>query len=114
MALLNLSVTISAPSGGQSGAKVKSGIAAGFAAVAPKLLADMRSRTPVNTGALRDSETVTADGTTLTLYAGTDHALYQEVGTRYITARRFMMGTIEADLPLIQQAILDGIEQSSG
>jgi hypothetical protein len=85
---------------------MKRAIGAGFAQAKESLLADMQRRTPVLSGALRDSESADSDETSLTLSAGTDHALYVHNGTYRMAARRFMADAIEAGAPAIVDAIV--------
>ncbi len=80
-------------------AKLRSGIGRNFKAMEESLLADMRRRTPVDEGDLRDSEDVKGTETTLTLTAGTDHALYVHQGTHRMGARPFMVDAVEAGVP---------------
>jgi len=75
---------------------VNKGVGAAFQALGPQLLSSMQGRTPVDTGELRASETATATAKSLTLRAGTDHAVYVEFGTRKMAAQPYMRPTIEA------------------
>lgn len=90
-------------------AAAKRGIAKGFASAKGPLLADTQRRTPVDTGELRSSETAESDDTSLTLTAGTDHAVYVHQGTRRMAARPFMRDAVEAGMPAIVNALADGI-----
>lgn len=90
-------------------AAAKRGIAKGFASAKGPVLADMQRRTPVDTGELRGSETAESDDTSLTLTAGTDHALWVHNGARGRAPRRFMTDAIEAGMPAIVNALADGI-----
>jgi HK97 gp10 family phage protein len=89
---------------------MKRAIGAGFAQAKESLLADMQRRTPVLSGALRDSESADSDETSLTLSAGTDHGIYVHQGTRRMAARPFMRDAVEAGVP----AIVDAITSAAG
>lgn len=93
-------------------AAAKRGVAKGFASAKGPLLADMKRRTPVDTSALRNSETAESDDTSLTLTAGggdVDYAVYVHQGARGRAPRRFMTDAIEAGMPGIVNALADGI-----
>ena len=94
---------------GKMPAAARRGVAKGFASAKGPLLADMQRRTPVDTGELRGSETAESNDASLTLTAGSDHALYVHQGTRRMAARPFMRDAIEAGLPSIVKALQDGI-----
>ena len=73
------------------------------------MLADMQRRTPVDTGGLRGSESMTVDGNTLTLRAGASlpdaRALYVHEGTVRMPARPYMRDAVEQGA----QGIVDAI-----
>lgn len=97
---------------GKMPAAAKRGVAKGFASAKGPLLADMKRRTPVDTSALRNSETAESDDTSLTLTAGggdVDYAVYVHQGARGRAPRRFMTDAIEAGTPNIINALADGI-----
>ena len=74
------------------------------------VLADMQQRTPVATGELRGSETMTVSGQTVTWTASADHALFVEGGTRFMGARPYLAPAVEAGA----QRIADGIAAAVG
>jgi len=77
------------------------------------ILADMQRRTPVDTGALRGSETASVSGQTLTLRAGggsADHAGCVHDGTRHMAARPFMRDAIAAAGPALQNELARALE----
>lgn len=91
---------------GVAPARMRGALGKAFASAKGPLLADMQRRTPVDTGALRDSEQATSDDRSLTLTAGTDHALYVHQGTSRMAARPFMRDAVEANIPAIVDAIV--------
>lgn len=91
----------------QASSLMKKAIGTAFATQSGPVLADMQRRTPVDTGELRGSETVTSDERSMTLKATAAHAGYVHQGTRYMGARPYMTDTIDAQLPAIGQAIVD-------
>ncbi len=91
-------------------AKLRSGIGRNFKAMEESLLADMRRRTPVDEGDLRDSEDVKGTETTLTLTAGTDHALYVHQGTHRMGARPFMADALNAVEPGLGDAMQKALD----
>jgi hypothetical protein len=95
-------------------AAMRRAIGRGFEASRAPLLADMQRRTPVDTGALRASESVESDDQRLTLRAGTDHALYVHQGTRRMTARPFMRDAAEAGMATIVANIAAAAEDELG
>lgn len=93
-------------------AKAKKGIAAALAREKAPLLADMQRRTPVDRGELRASETAESDANSLTLAAGTDHAVYVHQGTRRMAARPFAKDAIEAGAPQVAASVGQSIAES--
>lgn len=91
-------------------AAMRRAIGAGFARAGATILSDMQRRTPVDTGGLRGSETMTASEKELRLFAGTDHALYVHQGTRRMGARPFMRDAVEAGIATIEQDIASAAE----
>jgi HK97 gp10 family phage protein len=71
-----------------------------------------RAYAPVRTGALRASiyETVTHD-LVLRVGAYVYYALFQEYGTRYIAPRYFMTRAIQENLPLLNFAMGEAINE---
>lgn len=97
---------------GAAPAKARAGIAKGFAAAKDVLLEDMKRRTPVDTTALRNSETAESDERSLTLKAGggeVDYAIYVHQGTRFVGPRPFMRDAIEQGASRIADDLAAGI-----
>jgi HK97 gp10 family phage protein len=92
-------------------AKLRTAIGRALASVGGTILADEQRRTPVSTGALQGSETVTpsSDGLAMTFKAGTGlsdaHALYVHQGTRHMGARPFLRLAVEAGASQVGPAI---------
>jgi len=80
-------------------------ISTAFNTLGPQLLSTMQGKTPVDTGALQNSETATVGDKQLTLHAGTDHAVYVEFGTRYMGAQPYMTPTITGAAGQVGSAI---------
>lgn len=59
------------------------------------LLPEMKSLTPVDKGDLLASEEVQRTGDSVSLYAGTDHALPVEFGTIHMPAQSYMRAAID-------------------
>jgi HK97 gp10 family phage protein len=76
-----------------------------FKTLGPQLLTQMQGRTPVDTGALKNSETQTSGGKQLTLTAGTDHCGFVEFGTRYMSAQPYMGPTMQGAAGQVGPAI---------
>jgi HK97 gp10 family phage protein len=95
-------------------AAMKKALGVAFASSGRTLLADMQRRTPVDKGELRSSEQVTTTDTSLTLTAGTDHALYVHQGTRRMGARPFMKDTVDAGMPVVTDAIIKAAASGLG
>ena len=57
---------------------------------------EMQALTPVDTGELLDSEDVLRENDTVSLVAGTDHAVPVEFGTVHMAAQSFMRAAIDA------------------
>lgn len=90
--------------GACSGA-MATGIADAFNQLGPQLLSTMQSKTPVDTGALRNSETMSVGDKQLTLTANTDHCGFVEFGTRYMSAEPYMRPTMEGAAGSVGSAI---------
>jgi HK97 gp10 family phage protein len=86
-----------------------------FEAEAMKNMA--RARCPVRTGRLRDSIFAKVEEWIIKLGATAPYAVYQEFGTRYIQARRFLSNAVELRMQSlvnrINQAIRQAIEEAS-
>lgn len=67
-----------------------------------------RARCPVRTGRLRDSIYAKVRDWVLQLGATAPYAVYQEFGTRYIQARRFLSNAVE----LRMQSLINRINRS--
>ena len=93
---------------------MKQAIAQAFGTLGPQLLDQMQERTPVDTGALRDSETMSASATELRLTAGTDHCVYVEFGTRKMAAQPYMRPTIEGAAGQVAGAISSAASAAFG
>ena len=91
----------------QAPALLRKAVGAAFASQREPVLGEVRRRTPVDTGELRDSESAESTDTTLTIRATAPHAIYVHQGARGRPARRFMAEGVEASLPGIEQAIVD-------
>ena len=76
-----------------------------FKTLGPQLLTQMQGRTPVDTGALKNSESMSVGGKQLTLTADTDHCGFVEFGTRYMSAQPYMRPTIEGAAGQVGPAI---------
>ena len=98
----------------QASSLARSGIAAAFAESGPVLLADMQQRTPVATGALRDSESVETTAEQLTLRAASEYAIYVHQGTSRMGARPFMAQAIAGGQQSVVDAIVDQITKALG
>lgn len=107
--MVSVKVTVKSNRFPQMPAAAKRGVAKGFASAKGPVFSDMQRRTPVDRGDLRDSETATSDDKSMTLTAGTDHALWVHNGARGRAPRRFMTDAIEAGTPAIVNALADGI-----
>lgn len=103
---VSISVQVRSNKFPQAPALLRAAVGRAFAQAAPGVLADMQRRTPVDTGELRGSETVTATDDTLTLYAGTDHAVFVHQGARGRAPRPFMTDAIDAATPGLIDAIV--------
>jgi len=71
-----------------------------------------RARCPVRTGRLRDSIYAKVEGWIMQLGATVPYAIYQEFGTRYIQARRFLSNAVELRIPLLINRINLAINQA--
>jgi len=80
--------------------------------VGRQIVVRARAYAPVRTGALRASiyETVTHD-LVLRVGAYVYYALFQEYGTRYIAPRYFMTRAIQENLPLLNFAMGEAINE---
>jgi len=76
-----------------------------------------RAKCPVRTGRLRDSIFAKVADWIIRLGATAPYAVYQEFGTRYIQARRFLSNAVELHmqslLNRINRAIGDSIQEAS-
>lgn len=59
------------------------------------ILPEMQSLTPVDTGALLDSEDVLVEGDSVSLVATSDHAIFVEFGTSRMAAQPYMRPAID-------------------
>ena len=73
-----------------------------------------RARCPVRTGRLRDSIYAKVQDWILKLGATAPYAIYQEFGTRYIQARRFLSNAVEIRMQSLINRINRAIRQSIG
>lgn len=106
---MKITFSVRSNSFGAAPAKARAGIAKGFAAAKDVLLEDMKRRTPVDRGELRASETAESDERSLTLRAGTDHAIYVHQGTRRMAPRPFMRDAIEQGASRVAADLAAGI-----
>jgi len=72
------------------------------------------ARCPVRTGRLRDSIYARVQDWVLQLGATAPYAIYQELGTRYIQARRFLSNAIELRMQSLINRINQAIRQAIG
>lgn len=73
-----------------------------------------RARCPVRTGRLRDSIYAKVHDWILELGATAPYAVYQEFGTRYIQARRFLSNAVELRMRSLINRINQAIRQAIG
>jgi HK97 gp10 family phage protein len=71
-----------------------------------------RARCPVRTGRLRDSIYAKVRNWVVRLGATVPYAVYQEFGTRYIRARRFLTNAVELRMPLLINRINHAVNQA--
>jgi len=71
-----------------------------------------RSRCPVRTGRLRDSIYARVQDWIIRLGAAVPYAVYQEFGTRYIRARRFLSDAVELGMPVLVNRLDGAINQA--
>lgn len=86
-------------------AAMRKAIGIAFASAGKTILQDEQNRTPVDTGELRASETMTSSEEELRFLASAPHSLYVHEGTRKMGARPFMRQAVEAGVPAIESAI---------
>lgn len=93
----------------QASAAMAKAVTSGLETGGRAVLSDMQRRTPVDTSALRGSETMSVSGNTLTLTAGAGlpdgRALFVHDGTVRMQARPYMRDAVEQG----QQGIVDAI-----
>lgn len=89
-------------------------VATAFGDVGPKLLSTMKGKTPVDTGELRNSESMSVGSKQLTLSAGTDHCGFVEFGTRKMAAQPYMRPTVEGAGGQIASAITSAVSGAFG
>lgn len=93
-------------------AAMATGIRTAFNTLGPQLLTSMQGRTPVDTGALRDSEAMSVGDKQLTLTANTNHCGFVEFGTRYMSAEPYMGPTINGAAGQVGSAIASGVSSA--
>jgi len=71
-----------------------------------------RARCPVRTGRLRDSIYAKVRNWSIRLGAAVPYAVYQEFGTRYVRARRFLRNAVEVRMPVLVNRINRAIDQA--
>ena len=71
-----------------------------------------RARCPVRTGRLRDSIYVKVQNWIIELGAAVPYAVYQEFGTRFIRARRFLSNAVELRMPVLVNRLNGAINQA--
>lgn len=98
----------------QASALMRKAIGVAFARSGQTILNDMKTRTPVDTGLLRASETVETSETEMRFAARTDYALYVHEGTRRMAGRPFMREAIEAGIPTIENELAAAINGEFG
>ena len=106
---MNVQFRIKSNRFGSASGMLKSAIGRAFASSGQTIFADMQRRTPVDTGALRASESVTTTDTSITLRAGSGeagaYAIYVHQGTHRMSARPFMVDAVNAGASTVAQAI---------
>ena len=60
-----------------------------------EILPEMQALTPVDEGDLRDSEDVFIENETVVVFAGTDHAVFVEMGTSKMEAQPYMRPAVD-------------------
>lgn len=89
---------------------------------ADKLLADIRARAPVATGALRDGMYINPINGMAAVHVGIgsreDYWMFPEFGTRHMAARPFIGPAVQATLPELKTAmtrhIVEAVLRSAG
>ena len=71
-----------------------------------------RARCPVRTGRLRDSIYAEVQDWIIELGAAVPYAVYQEFGTRFIRARRFLSNAVELRMPVLVNSLNGAINQA--
>jgi HK97 gp10 family phage protein len=111
---VGLTITISKNLFPQAGSLLEAALADAFQREGGAILVDMQTQTPVDTGALRGSESMTVSGKTITWTASTDYALYVHEGTRYVGSRPFMRTAVEAGAQRLGEAIATAVGSLGG
>jgi len=106
---MNITVTVKSNKLPGASAAARRGISRALQANRAPVLADMQRRTPVDTGQLRNSESVDVTETTMTARAGAPHAIYVHQGTRRMGARPFLRTAMEAAAPTIATEIQSNV-----
>jgi HK97 gp10 family phage protein len=71
--------------------------------------ADMRNRAPVDTGALRNSVTVSAEGEGAKVAVMVPYARFVQFGTRYMEAQPFISDEVQSPVLSIMTKVFQGI-----
>jgi len=115
---MRIEMRISLNDFGVAPARMRAAIGKGLAAAKGPLLAETNRRTPVDSGALRASERVTSDDTSLTITAGEGlpdaRALYVHQGTKHMSPRPYLRDAVEAQTPAIVDAIVRAANEGLG
>lgn len=73
-----------------------------------------RSACPVDTGALRDSITVSNEGTSSVISANTDYAAYVEFGTSVMAPQPYLVPALIENSDAVLASMADAIESMQG
>jgi HK97 gp10 family phage protein len=73
-----------------------------------------RTRCPVRTGRLRDSIYAEVRDWIIRVGVAVPYAVYQEFGTRFIRARRFLSNAVELRMPVLVNRLNGAINQAIG
>jgi HK97 gp10 family phage protein len=70
---------------------------------------DMRTRAPIDTGALRNSITVSAEGEGAKASAAVPYARFVQFGTRYMEAQPFISDEVESPVLSVMTKVFQGL-----
>lgn len=98
----------------QAPANLRRGLQSGMERGGQAIFADMQNRTPVATGALRESERIEVHDGQMRLYAGAPYALFVHQGTHRMGPRPFMTGALQSGQSGLYQAMADDASAALG